>query len=87
MYGRTTRGIPEAPTTDKYLGEVLDRVPVCDIHPGEKNDPCYKIQGDQAWVIHWAVCDARARKAGFVGEKKAPAEPQTKKQWVRLART
>lgn len=87
MYGRTTRGVPEAPTTERYVESVVTRVPVCQHHPGERLSPCHQIFTDRPGIVLWSVCDARARQAGFVGQPKALAEPNTKKQWVRLART
>lgn len=53
----------EAPTTDKYVGVVVDRES-CGKHKASKGFPCWVLENSLGIFLQ-GVCNRRAHKAGF----------------------
>lgn len=84
MYGRTITA--EVPTTELFIEMIVLRVS-CEKHGALKAYPCFEIPisitKGAVRLYNWGVCDHRARKAGFVGEKEEPKPKKFHSQWNR----
>lgn len=52
---------------DNFISTVIQRVP-CLVHDKGIDRPCWILKQSKTRKISFAVCDARARAAGMVGE-------------------
>lgn len=55
----------QKPTTELYMPSILERSH-CDKHNVPKGIPCFHIPGIRGYKA--AICNGRARSAGFVGK-------------------
>lgn len=78
--------VDPAPSFERKIDIVIERV-ACEKHPeGVKNEPCYILPIDSKFGSdrshNWGVCGWRARQAGFIGDKPAP-KPRSTTRFVR----
>jgi hypothetical protein len=69
---------PEVPTTDRFMETVTHRVP-CKRHQKEAGFPCWHIVSDGRNAM-FAVCNWRAKKAGFNGKISGKSLSRTRPQ-------
>jgi hypothetical protein len=57
---------------DRFIETVLDREG-CNKHNALKGAPCFLIRKNEGFGHYAAICNKRAKRAGFVGEISAKA--------------